>query len=87
VFENPDRNQPSIGSCRREEKRARVSEPVSIANPAGLFTNGGDGANGASARDDANGGATDGARDDANANAPRWSAASHPLAPLQQRLD
>jgi hypothetical protein len=70
-----------------------MCEPVSKRNPAKMLTNGGDGANGASARGDAsaNDGATDDAsRDahgDANANAPRWSAASHSLAQLQQRRD
>lgn len=64
-----------------------------MRNPAKELTNGGDGANGASARgdasasDDATDDASGDSHDDANANAPRWSAASHPVAPLQQRPD
>jgi hypothetical protein len=36
AVENPDRNQPSSGSRQHEEKRTRVSEPVSIDDPIGF---------------------------------------------------
>src|SRR5690242_8010062 len=62
-------------SCRRRPQFNRRSDR--------LFTNGGGGANAASASGDANGGANDGA----SASAPRWSAASHPFAPSSRHPD